>query len=90
MFLKSILKHRDLAPLLWNVAIILFSFLGLSFGLWPYMIPGTGEAITFHNAAGSSQTLTFMLIVMVVLTPVILVYHNYQYWVFRGKSHMRE
>jgi cytochrome bd-type quinol oxidase subunit 2 len=30
-----------------------------------------------------------MFIVMVVLTPVILVYHNYQYWVFRGKTRGR-
>lgn len=86
MFLRSLLAHRCLAPLLWNVAIILFSFLGLSFGLWPYMVPGPRGAITFHEAAGSSQTLLFMLIVMVILTPVILIYHNYQYWVFRGKS----
>ncbi len=85
MFLKSVLRRRELTPLLWNIAIVLFSFLGLSFGLWPYMIPSSGEAITFHNAAGSSQTLIFMLIVMVIITPVILVYHNYQYWVFRGE-----
>jgi cytochrome d ubiquinol oxidase subunit II len=89
-FLRSLLRHCDLAPLLWNIAIILFSFLGLSFGLWPYMIPSSEEAITFHDAAGSGQTLIFMLIVMIVLTPVILVYHNYQYWVFRGKSRLRE
>jgi cytochrome d ubiquinol oxidase subunit II len=86
MFLRSLLAHRCLAPLLWNVAIILLSFLGLSVGLWPFMIPSPQEAITFHEAAGSSQTLIFMLVVMVVLTPIILIYHNYQYWVFRGKS----
>jgi cytochrome bd ubiquinol oxidase subunit II len=86
MFLVSLRRERDLAPFLWNVAIILFSFLGLSFGLWPYMIPGPEESITFHKAAGSGQTLIFMLVVMAVLTPIILIYHNYQYWVFRGKS----
>lgn len=90
MFLRSILRRHCLAPMLWNVAIILFSFLGLSFGLWPYMIPSRDNAITFHNAAGSSETLIFMLIVMVVLTPIILIYHNYQYWVFRGKSREEE
>jgi cytochrome bd ubiquinol oxidase subunit II len=90
MFLRSVLAHRGLAALLWNVAIILFSFLGLSFGLWPYMIPSPDDAMTFHEAAGSRGTLIFMLIVMAVLTPIILVYHNYQYWVFRGKTRKEE
>ncbi|MGD0232187.1 MAG: cytochrome d ubiquinol oxidase subunit II [Syntrophorhabdales bacterium] len=85
VFLRAILTHRGLAPLLWNAAIILFSFLGLSVGLWPHMIPSRTAPITFHEAAGSGQTLIFMLIVMVVLTPVILIYNQYQYWVFRGK-----
>lgn len=88
LFVRSIRRRYNLAPLLWNIAIILFSFLGLSFGLWPYMIPSGQRAITIHEAAGSAQTLIFMLVVMVVLTPVILIYHNYQYWVFRGKSRL--
>ncbi|MGA3175311.1 MAG: cytochrome d ubiquinol oxidase subunit II [Syntrophorhabdales bacterium] len=82
-------KQYNLSPLLWNTAIILFSFLGLSLGFWPYMIPSLNEPITFRAAAASSPTLVFMFIVMVVLTPVILVYHNYQYWVFRGKTRGR-
>ncbi len=86
MFIRAILKKYNLTPLLWNAAIVLFSFLGLSVGFWPYMIPSLSEPITFHAAASSSPTLIFMLIVMVILTPVILVYHNYQYWVFRGKT----
>ncbi len=85
MFLRAILKHFNLAPLLWNAAIVLFSFLGLSVGFWPYMVPSLSSPVTFHAAASSSPTLLFMLVVMVILTPVILVYHNYQYWVFRGK-----
>ncbi len=86
MFLRAILKQHNLAPLLWNAAIVLFSFLGLSVGFWPYMIPSLTSPITFHAAASSSPTLIFMLIVMVILTPIILIYHNYQYWVFRGKT----
>lgn len=86
MFLRAILRHFSLAPLLWNAAIVLFSFLGLSVGFWPYMVPSRGSPITFYAAVSSSPTLIFMLVVMVILTPVILVYHNYQYWVFRGKT----
>ncbi len=86
LFLRSLFKHQCLMPLLWNAAIILFSFLGLSVGLWPYMLPSQTAPLTFRDAAGSGQTLVFMLVVMAILTPIILVYHNYQYWVFRGKS----
>lgn len=39
MFFRSVRKHRNLAPLLWNIAIVLFSFVGLSVGLYPDMIP---------------------------------------------------
>jgi cytochrome bd ubiquinol oxidase subunit II len=85
MFVRAVRKRYCLAPLLWNAAIVLFSFLGLSYGLWPYMVPHRTAPITFRDAAATKETLLFMLLFMVVITPVILIYHNYQYWVFRGK-----
>ena len=89
MYLRSIRRNQRLRPLLWNAAIILFSFLGLSLGLWPYMLPSRSTPLTFREAAGSGETLMFMLVVMAILTPIILFYHNYQYWVFRGKARGR-
>ena len=50
------------------------------------MIPQViSPVITVHNAAASSGTLMFMLVVTVILVPVIFVYTAYIYWVFHGK-----
>jgi cytochrome d ubiquinol oxidase subunit II len=86
MFFISLHKRREHAPLFWNVAIILFSFISLSTGLYPHMIPNViASPITVQRAAASPKTLMFMLTVMVVLIPVILTYTSYKHRVFRGK-----
>ncbi|MGA7878375.1 MAG: cytochrome d ubiquinol oxidase subunit II [Desulfoferrobacter sp.] len=87
MYFRSLVKRFELAPLLWNVAIILFSFIGVSFGLYPHMIPNViSPTVTVRNAAASVQTLWFMFTFMVVIIPIILIYTGYTNWVFRGKS----
>jgi cytochrome d ubiquinol oxidase subunit II len=86
MFLRSLQKRFEVAPLFWNAAIILFSFIGVSIALYPYMIPHViSPVITVHNAAASSGTLMFMLVVTAMLVPVIFVYTAYIYRVFSGK-----
>ena len=82
----SLWKRHENAPLLLNVAIIIFSFAGVSLGLYPHMMPNViGEAITVQKAAASPKTLIFMLIVVAVMIPIILIYTSYEFWVFRGK-----
>ena len=84
--LYSLWKRQESAPLLLNVAVIIFSFAGVSLGLYPHMIPNMiGNAVTVEKAAASPQTLIFMLIVVGVMIPVILIYTSYEFWVFRGK-----
>ena len=39
MYFRSLRNHRAFATLLYNFAIVLLSFVGLSVGLYPYMIP---------------------------------------------------
>jgi cytochrome bd-type quinol oxidase subunit 2 len=56
----------------------------------PYIAPSITEPITFRAAAAPPNSLLFMSVVMAVLTPVILVYHNYQYRVFHGKTRREE
>lgn len=86
MLLRSLWRHREVAPLIWNALIILFSFIGLSVGMYPIMIPHViSPAITVSGAAASPKTLMFMLIVTAVLIPVILTYTAYEFWVFHGK-----
>lgn len=80
----SLAKKKANAPFVWSAAIIVLAFAGVSYALYPYMIPG---AVTVHDAAASSpETLVFMLAVTAVLIPVILGYTGYKYWVFRGKT----
>lgn len=86
MLFVSLHRKRELAPLLWNAGIILFSFIGLSLGMYPDMIPNViSSPLTVHAAAASKDTLEFMLEVMSVLIPVILVYTVYKHRIFRGK-----
>jgi cytochrome d ubiquinol oxidase subunit II len=86
LYFRALAQRRHLAPFLLNAAIIIFSFAGLSIGLYPNMIPGVVSAFTVYEAAASSKTLFFMLVSTAVLLPVILSYTAYNYWVFRGKT----
>ncbi len=87
MYFRSLRLKKQLAPLVWNWLIIIFSFTGLSIGLYPSMIPSMdSSALTVQEVAASPTTLRFMLVVMVVVLPVILTYTTYTYWIFRGKT----
>ena len=55
--------------------------LGLSF--FPYVVP---FRITLWQAASAPSTLAFLLIGALVVTPVILTYSAFAYWVFHGKT----
>jgi cytochrome d ubiquinol oxidase subunit II len=86
MCLVSLSRRREVAPLLWNGALILFSFVGLSAGMYPVMIPQVVlPGVTVHGAAASPKTLMFMLVVTAAVIPFILCYTTYEFWVFRGK-----
>jgi cytochrome d ubiquinol oxidase subunit II len=90
MYFRSLWNRRGFGTLMYNFAIVLFSFTGLSVGLYPYMIPNViASPVTVREAAASSQTLWTMLVVMLFLLPVILGYTLYSYLVFRGKVQNR-
>lgn len=87
MFFRSIRQKKHFAPLVWNWLLILFSFTGLSIGLYPNMIPTVASrSLTVQDVAAGLPTLRFMLAVMVIVLPVILAYTSYSYWIFRGKT----
>jgi cytochrome bd ubiquinol oxidase subunit II len=87
MYFRSLRLQRQLAPLVWNWLIIIFSFTGLSIGLYPGMIPSIGSAaLTVEDVAASPTTLRFMLAVISVVLPIVLAYTSYSYWIFRGKT----
>ena len=83
MYLRSLHKRSEVAPLLWNVTFVLCAFIGLSVGFYPYIIP---NMVTIKSAAvSSSNTLIFMLAVTIILLPLVLAYIGYKNWIFRGK-----
>jgi cytochrome d ubiquinol oxidase subunit II len=79
MLTDSLRRRRRVAPLAWNVALIFFSFLGLSVGLYPHMIPSVVSPLTVRSTAASPDTLFVMLVVTAVILPLILVYTGYVY-----------
>ncbi|MFN8080475.1 MAG: cytochrome d ubiquinol oxidase subunit II [Kineosporiaceae bacterium] len=59
----------------------------LIFGsLFPDVLPiRGGESLTIHNASSTATTLTVMSWVALALTPVVLAYQAWTYWVFRRR-----
>ena len=46
---------------------------------------GSGPDLTIAAAASTHNTLTVMTVVAVVMTPIVLVYQSWTYWVFRAR-----
>ena len=56
--------------------------------LFPDVMPSTTNAaysLTVHNASSTHYTLTVMSWVAVVMTPVVLAYQAFSYWMFRRR-----
>jgi cytochrome bd ubiquinol oxidase subunit II len=54
--------------------------------LWPYVLPGRGTpGLTIDEAASSPYTLKVMTVVALVVTPVVIGYQAWTYWVFRQR-----
>jgi cytochrome d ubiquinol oxidase subunit II len=75
-------RREHWTPFLLTLALFLLSYAGLAISLFPYVIP---PAITIYDAASPPESLSFLLIGVAPLLPIILGYTFYNYWVFRGK-----
>jgi cytochrome d ubiquinol oxidase subunit II len=56
--------------------------------LYPNVMPSTTDAafdLTVHNASSTAYTLGVMTWVAVAITPVVLMYQGWTYWVFRKR-----
>jgi cytochrome d ubiquinol oxidase subunit II len=56
--------------------------------LWPNVLPARNHAawsLTVHNASSSPYTLKVMTVVALVMTPIVLVYQAWTYWIFRAR-----
>jgi len=63
------------------------AFAGLGVSFYPLAVP---FEVTVHEAAAPDSSLAFLLVGAAILLPIILAYTGYAYWIFRGKTDVRE
>jgi cytochrome d ubiquinol oxidase subunit II len=70
-------------------AVAIVAAVVLIFGsLYPNVMPSNldpAASLTIHNASSSAYTLTMMSWVALVMTPIVLAYQAWSYWVFRKR-----
>jgi cytochrome d ubiquinol oxidase subunit II len=80
--LYSVLMGSEHGPFAGSAILFVASFAGLALSLFPYIVPGQ---LSVASAASDSSTLTFMLIGIGLVFPIMIGYNLYQYHLFRGK-----
>jgi cytochrome d ubiquinol oxidase subunit II len=85
--LRSFRSHprggrSDRNPLLATLAVYAGGLLVAGGVLYPTLVP---PDITVHAAASPHSSLLFLMIGVGIVSPIILTYQAYGYWVFRGK-----
>ncbi|MEZ5298053.1 MAG: cytochrome d ubiquinol oxidase subunit II [Ilumatobacteraceae bacterium] len=75
-------------------AAIAFAIVMLFGSLYPDVLPSTTDpaySLTVENASSADYTLKVMTVVALVMTPVVLMYQAWTYWIFRkrvGRHHI--
>jgi cytochrome d ubiquinol oxidase subunit II len=83
ILLSSIGKRPDLRPLIAGMVMIASGIAGLAILLFPMVVP---FRVSIWSASSSCLSQIFLLAGAVVVTPVVLGYSFFAYWVFRGKT----
>ena len=81
-------KGRDGWAFILSAGTILLAVTALFVGLYPNVMPSSIDAaynLTVTNASSQQYTLTVMTIVAVVMTPIVLIYQGWTFWVFRKR-----
>ena len=82
------LKGRDGWAFLLSAGTIALAVTGLFVGAFPNVMLSSIDSafnLTVHNASSQSYTLTVMTVVAVIMTPIVLIYQGWTYWVFRKR-----
>lgn len=85
-YLAFMPHHRDFGcwlPFAGVATIFFFTFHGLAFSYYPYVVP---ETLTLWQAASSAASLQFMFYGVVTVVPAIVFYTAFSYRVFWGKT----
>ncbi len=81
---NSLAKGHEWRPFIYSIFVFLCSFAGIAISVYPYLIP---YHLTIWEAAAPDKTLSFILVGVIVMLPVLIGYTLYAYYIFRGKSH---
>jgi cytochrome bd ubiquinol oxidase subunit II len=76
-------KCRAGLPFLLGLMLFLLGMTGLALIFYPDIVPFN---VSLWSAASSSATQKFFLIGAACVTPVVLAYSAFAYWVFRGRT----
>ena len=86
--LAMVWKGRDGWAFLLSAGTILFAVASLFVGLFPNVMLSSIDLaynLTIYNASSQEYTLTIMTWVAVIMTPIVLIYQGWTYWVFRKR-----
>jgi cytochrome d ubiquinol oxidase subunit II len=86
--LWMVLKGRDGWAFLLSAGTILVAVASLFVGLFPNVMLSSIDSaynLTIYNASSQEYTLTIMTWVAVIMTPIVLAYQGWTYWVFRKR-----
>jgi cytochrome d ubiquinol oxidase subunit II len=84
----AILKVREGWAFIFSAGTIATFVATLFYALYPRVMPsslGSQFDLTITNASATENTLTVMSWVAVVMTPLVLIYQGWTYWVFRKR-----
>ncbi len=79
---KALRARREHLPLLCAIGLFLSGYLGLLTSLYPLAIP---PSVSIYEAAAQPESLSFMLVGVGLVLPLVVAYSFYSHWVFRGK-----
>lgn len=86
--LGSNLRGREGYAFLYSSIALAFAVITLFSALYPNVMPSSlleTASLTINNASSTPYTLKVMTYVAVVLTPIVLLYQGWTYWVFRKR-----
>ena len=81
------LKAREGWAFIFSSLTLALAVTTLFFALYPNVMPNLNgvDGLTITNASSTHYTLTIMTWVAVVMTPLVLIYQGWTYWVFRKR-----
>ncbi len=80
---RALIQKKEKQPFFLAILLFVLCYVGIAASIYPYILP---YKISFTQAAAAGTSLSFLLVGVVFILPVILFYTAFSYRVFRGKT----